>query len=134
MHHRDTGGGRPAGWPDAASSAAGVRLKEAGRGCRFHLFGADAAHCYNLPLLTRVRQRVIALNRAAVVTNCEMALSPALRYVDLTLECELCGHLIIRRGGYFWTVSTFKCQGCKGERRLTYSDKVALFAKHSHLA
>jgi hypothetical protein len=32
------------------------------------------------------------------------------------------------------TISTFKCQVCKSERRLTYSDKVELFAKHAHLA
>jgi hypothetical protein len=63
-----------------------------------------------------------------------MALSSALRYVDLTLECELCGFLMIKTGVWFWTASTFKCQECKGKRRLTYSDKVALFAKHSHLA
>jgi hypothetical protein len=31
------------------------------------------------------------------------------------------------------TVSTFKCSECKGEVQLTYSDKVALFAKHAHL-
>jgi hypothetical protein len=59
-----------------------------------------------------------------------MALSSGLRYVDLTLECDLCGHPMVKRGVWFWTVSTFKCQECKGERRLTYSDKVALFDKH----
>ena len=63
-----------------------------------------------------------------------MPLSARLRNVDLTLECERCGHLIIRKGGWFITVSTFKCDECKGEVRLTYSDKVALFAKHAHLA
>jgi hypothetical protein len=63
-----------------------------------------------------------------------MALSVRLRNVDLTLECERCGHLIIRKGGSFITVSIFKCAECKGEVRLTYSDKVALFAKHAHLA
>jgi hypothetical protein len=31
-------------------------------------------------------------------------------------------------------VSTFKCYNCKGEVQLTYSDKVALFAEHAHLA
>ncbi len=63
-----------------------------------------------------------------------MPLSARLRNVDLTLECKRCGHLIIRKGGSFITVSTFKCDECKGEVRLTYSDKVALFAKHAHLA
>jgi hypothetical protein len=63
-----------------------------------------------------------------------MGLSARLRNVDLTLECERCGHLIIKKGDWFITASTFKCAECKGEVRLTYSGKVALFAKHAHLA
>jgi hypothetical protein len=63
-----------------------------------------------------------------------MALSARLRNVDLTVQCEHCGHLIIKKGGWFITASTFKCDECKGEVRLPYSDKVALFAKHAHLA
>jgi hypothetical protein len=63
-----------------------------------------------------------------------MALSARLRNVNLTLECKLCGHSIVKKGVWFMTASTFKCQLCKGEWRLTYSDKVALFAKHAHLA
>ncbi len=31
------------------------------------------------------------------------------------------------------TASTFKCDQCKASLRLTYSDKLALFAKHAHL-
>jgi hypothetical protein len=63
-----------------------------------------------------------------------MPLSARLRNVALTLECGRCGHLIVRKGVWFITASTFKCDDCKGEVRLTYSDKVALFAKHAHLA
>ena len=63
-----------------------------------------------------------------------MGLSARLRKVDLTLQCERCGHLIIKRRGWFITASTFKCAECKGEVRLTYSDKVALFSNHAHLA
>ena len=63
-----------------------------------------------------------------------MTLSAGLRAVDLTLQCEFCGHLLVKRGTWFMTASTFKCAECKGEVRLTYSDKVALFAKHAHLA
>jgi DNA-directed RNA polymerase subunit RPC12/RpoP len=62
-----------------------------------------------------------------------MPLSARLRNVALTLECKGCGHLIIRKGVWFITASTFKCDECKSEVRLTYSDKVALFAKHAHL-
>jgi hypothetical protein len=63
-----------------------------------------------------------------------MPLSVRLRNVDLTLECKRCSHLIIKQGVWFMTASIFKCDGCKGEVRLTYSDKVAPFAKHAHLA
>ena len=30
-------------------------------------------------------------------------------------------------------VNHFRCEGCKREVTVTYSDKVALFNKHSHL-
>ena len=63
-----------------------------------------------------------------------MALSARLRNVDLTLLCKHCAHLIVKKGSWFITVSTFKCDNCKAELQLTYSDKVALFAKHAHLA
>ena len=62
-----------------------------------------------------------------------MTLSSRLRDVDLTLACKLCGHPIVKKGVWFMTVSTFKCQECKGEQRLPYSDKIALFAQHTHL-
>jgi hypothetical protein len=63
-----------------------------------------------------------------------VTLSTQLRHVDLTLKCKGCGYLIVRRGTWFMTASTFKCCKCKTELRLTYSDKIALFAKHMHLA
>jgi hypothetical protein len=63
-----------------------------------------------------------------------MALSARLRNVDLTLECKHCAYLISKKGVWFMTVSTFKCYKCKAELQLTYSDKIALFAKHAHLA
>jgi hypothetical protein len=63
-----------------------------------------------------------------------VSLSARLRNVELTLEWETCGYLIVKKGIWFMTVSTFKCQVCKSEQRLTYSNKVALFAKHARLA
>jgi DNA-directed RNA polymerase subunit RPC12/RpoP len=63
-----------------------------------------------------------------------VTLSSNLREVDLTLECTECGHLIVKKGAWFMTASTFKCCRCKAKLRLTYSDKVALFEKHAHLA
>ena len=62
-----------------------------------------------------------------------MTLSSRLRDVDLALECQHCGHLIVKKGAWFMTASTFKCQECTGQLRLTYSDKVELFAKHARL-
>jgi transposase-like protein len=62
-----------------------------------------------------------------------VTLSSRLRDVALTLECKLCGHAMVKKGVWFMTASTFKCHGCKGVLRLTYSDKVELFAKHAHL-
>jgi transposase-like protein len=62
-----------------------------------------------------------------------VTLSSRLRDVELALECQLCGHSIVKKGVWFMTASTFKCHGCKGVLQLTYSDKVELFAKHAHL-
>ena len=63
-----------------------------------------------------------------------MSLSPRLRRVDLRLECKHCGHPLIKNGAWFMTVARFMCEGCKREVTVTYSDKVALFAKYAHLA
>jgi hypothetical protein len=63
-----------------------------------------------------------------------MTLSAKLRDVDLTIECKLCGHLIVKKGKWFWTVASFKCQLCNSVQLLTYREKLALFAKHAHLA
>jgi peptide subunit release factor 1 (eRF1) len=62
-----------------------------------------------------------------------MPLSSLLRDVNLTLKCKNCGHSIVKTGGWFMTVSKFKCDKCKVEQRLGYSDKVELFARHAHL-
>ena len=63
-----------------------------------------------------------------------MSLSPRLLlHVDLTLECKYCGHPVAKIGNWFRVAHRFKCEGCKREVPLTYSDKVALFKKHEHL-
>ena len=62
-----------------------------------------------------------------------MALSRRLLRVDLTLEGKHCGHPIIKPGGSFMRATQFNCEGCKREVQLTYEEKIALFAKHSHL-
>jgi hypothetical protein len=38
---------------------------------------------------------------------------------------------MIKKGGWFLAVHRFKCEGCKREVPITYSDKVALFNKHA---
>ena len=63
-----------------------------------------------------------------------MSLSTRLRPIDLTLECKHCSHPLVQKGAWFMTVHHFKCEGCKREVAVTYSDKVALFNKHAHLA
>jgi transposase-like protein len=63
-----------------------------------------------------------------------MALSSRLLKIDLTLPCKYCGHSMIKKGGWFLAVHRFKCEGCKREVPITYSDKVALFNKHAHLS
>ena len=50
------------------------------------------------------------------------------------LNVKHCGHPLIKNGAWFMTVAHFRCEGCKREVTVTYSDKVALFDKHAHLA
>ena len=63
-----------------------------------------------------------------------MPLSVRLRDVPLTFLCPHCQHPLIRKGSWFTTVAHFKCDGCGTRVRITYPQKVALFAGHGHLA
>ena len=63
-----------------------------------------------------------------------MRLSGSLRFADLTFECPFCNCQLVKTGGWFQSVHRFKCEGCQSQIRLGYSDKVALFQKHTHLA
>jgi DNA-directed RNA polymerase subunit RPC12/RpoP len=63
-----------------------------------------------------------------------MPLTTRLQNVDLTLECKYCGHPITKKGSWFRTSRhSFKCDACKREVRMTYEDKIVLFAKYAHL-
>ena len=63
-----------------------------------------------------------------------MPLTTRLENVELALVCKHCGNRIIRKGSWFRTSRhSFKCGVCKGEVRLTYQEKIVLFAKHAHL-
>jgi hypothetical protein len=63
-----------------------------------------------------------------------MAISFLLRPVELTLECKHCGHSITKTGRWFISIHRFKCEACKREVPIGYSDKVALFNKPAHLS
>jgi hypothetical protein len=62
-----------------------------------------------------------------------MALSSQLRQANLTLECRYCGHSITKSGRWFASIHSFRCQACKLEVQLGYSDKVVLFKKYADL-
>ena len=63
-----------------------------------------------------------------------MSLSKDLRDVVLTYICSQCGRTLEKKGSWFMGVHLFKCEGCQRDVRLTYDDKVGLFARHEHLA
>jgi transposase-like protein len=63
-----------------------------------------------------------------------MPLSGALRTVDMSFKCPLCGLALVKDGNWFMTVGRFKCEGCQAQIRLSYNDKVELFAEYAHLA
>ena len=63
-----------------------------------------------------------------------MPLSPELLPVDLTLECPYCDSALVQRGSWFQTAHCFTCASCRRDIHLTYADKLALFARHAHMA
>ena len=63
-----------------------------------------------------------------------MPLSKKLLDVNLTLECRYCGHSLIKKGIWFSVPHHFNCEGCNRYVPIAYTEKVALFTKHAHLA
>ena len=63
-----------------------------------------------------------------------MSLSPRLVSVGLTFQCPQCNFAVIKNGSWFQVVSHYKCEGCGRAIRITYSDKIAIFNRHAHLA
>jgi hypothetical protein len=59
-----------------------------------------------------------------------MALSPSLHSVDLTFICPHCAHPLVKPGRWFKCAMGFKCESCKSDIRLTYSNKLALFDRY----
>ena len=62
-----------------------------------------------------------------------MPLSASLFNVEMTFECPLCGHALVKSGSWFYTVPKFKCEGCHRQIRLSYPDRLAIFEKYAHL-
>ena len=60
-----------------------------------------------------------------------MPLSDALMSVQMTYPCPACARAIVKPGSWFKTVSRIKCEGCQSQLRLTYNDKLEIFAKHA---
>jgi hypothetical protein len=63
-----------------------------------------------------------------------MPLPGGLLHIDLTFNCPHCNRALVKSGGWFQSVSQFRCEGCQRILWLTYDDKVVLFEKHAHLA
>ncbi|TPL74142.1 hypothetical protein FJ954_10460 [Mesorhizobium sp. B2-3-15] len=63
-----------------------------------------------------------------------MALSRRLLMCNMTFECPHCGFALKRAGSWFQVVSSRRCEGCQRQFRITYTDKLTLFAKHEQEA
>ncbi|SDR64223.1 hypothetical protein SAMN05519103_09543 [Rhizobiales bacterium GAS113] len=60
-----------------------------------------------------------------------MTLSSKLNDVLFLLGCPHCGREENKKGSWLKSARRFLCAGCGGETRVTYSDKIMLFEKHS---
>jgi predicted RNA-binding Zn-ribbon protein involved in translation (DUF1610 family) len=47
----------------------------------------------------------------------------------LTFECSRCGHALVKKGSWFRGASQFRCAECGHQGRITYDDKLRIFAK-----
>jgi hypothetical protein len=48
----------------------------------------------------------------------------------MTFACPICGHALTKKGSWFKSASHFKCAGCQTRSRISYEDKLRLFAAH----
>jgi transcription elongation factor Elf1 len=74
--------------------------------------------------------RALSDVRRAAESETKMPLTDRLSDVDLTFNCPHCGHPLIKPGKWFKSANRFKCSACQADVRLTYSAKVALFARY----
>jgi hypothetical protein len=49
--------------------------------------------------------------------------------VMMTLACGTCGFALTKKGSWFNSASHYKCESCGVQGRVTYPDKVRLFAR-----
>jgi hypothetical protein len=49
--------------------------------------------------------------------------------VMMTLACRTCGFALTKKGSWFKSASLYKCESCGVQGRVTYDDKVRLFAR-----
>jgi len=62
-----------------------------------------------------------------------MTLSRKLNDVPLTLHCPHCNYALTKNGSWFKSCTRFKCAACGHGMRMTYDDKLRIFAKHARL-
>jgi Zn finger protein HypA/HybF involved in hydrogenase expression len=47
----------------------------------------------------------------------------------LTFECSHCCYVLVKKGNWFRSASQFRCPKCGNQQRITYDDKLRIFAK-----
>ncbi|MBZ9986764.1 hypothetical protein LB572_06615 [Mesorhizobium sp. BH1-1-5] len=62
-----------------------------------------------------------------------MALSNRLFDQDLTFQCPRCHVLLVKKGSWIKSITSFKCERCQETVRLPYGDKLAIFERHLRL-
>jgi len=63
-----------------------------------------------------------------------MPLSPSLHRTEMSFPCPHCGHVVTKDGSWFRARAHFPCPACHEDVKLSYQDKVALFAKYGGIA
>ena len=58
-----------------------------------------------------------------------MSLPDGFADVMMMLACRTCGFAITKKGSWFRAVSRYKCESCGVQGRVTYDDKIQVFAR-----
>ena len=70
-----------------------------------------------------------ALKKACAVMGVSMSLPDGFADVMMMLACRTCGIAITKKGSWFKSASRYKCESCGVQGRVTYDDKMRLFAR-----